>query len=161
MKYNYTLEQAIYAKKFKSKEKHILMLQITTVVWYLQSKKVFGLCLSPSNIVFDCSSENEIKLYQFSYAEIFDNTLKPLNISRDSIYSPPDQFLDEKNEIYSLGMIFYFLYTDGNFDITNDNTSTDDFFYFIKKMISSSMDTRPNIKEVYEFLKQIEKNLND
>ncbi|MCC7430029.1 serine/threonine-protein kinase PknK, partial [bacterium] len=92
-----------------------IITKICLALSYVHSRQIIHCDLKPANIFV--TNSNEIKLMDFGLAESFDFENKG-KISGTIAYIPPERIkglsLDQRSDLYSLGVIFYELLTNKN-----------------------------------------------
>lgn len=149
-----TLEQYVLQESIGEEKKLELMLQIVKVVWHLHTKNIVVFSISPQDIYIERENGVEIRICNFTDSEIIgENTEGKVNEHEcTSIYSPRDRIVDLKNDIYSLGLVYYFIWTGTEYHFENESLLADDFLHYIRSMTTEDLTARLSSQQVYEFL---------
>lgn len=110
--------------RYDYNEKIELMENVVNGIEYLHKKNVIHRDLKPSNLMFDV--DNTIKIIDFGISKLQDTFYSDYTLAGFATknYSSPEQLagktITNKSDIYSLGLIFYEIFTCNN--ITNRET---------------------------------------
>ena len=150
IKGNGTLKDLILNSIITFEEKVLLMQQLAKVVWFLHSKRVLISGIFPEKVLIFNSPRYEIGLYDFSNAEILEQGNDFVDCeSAHSSENFPSGLIED---IYFLGLTYYFIVTGKYYEINDDVDMSDKFISFIMEMISNNEKERPNIVLVNQFL---------
>lgn len=141
-------------------EKFDLIEQILIAVEYLHKKNIIHRDLKPSNIMI--TNENKIKLIDFGISKIKDtfyNEFTVVNFATPK-YAAPEQLIGEsvtnKSDIYSLGIIFYEIFSGCKIQSVND-VYTNNLDISIKPIIEKMIEK--DIKNRYSNISEIRRDL--
>ena len=145
--YSQTLENLILTGNLKEQDRVCLMIQATSLVWFLQTKKVVNLSLLPSEIFINLKN-NEIVVCNFSKAEVVNEVFRLENEN-----FPLNETLNIKNDSFSLGYLLYFIYKGQHYKKSTYLES--DFDRLIDSLVSENIELRPAVEDVYKFLQNL------
>lgn len=152
------LEQAI-AKKLLSKVQTVYSIyQISEIMNYLHSRKIIHGNLNPSNIYI--SDDFTIKIFDFGIARTITNQNKSNQNKSQEFIAPEilkgEQF-DESADIYSFGVISYFILSGGNLPSFGNST---DFELLAQQLFEACIETesenRPSFSMICNILEENE-----
>ncbi|OMJ70157.1 hypothetical protein SteCoe_31936 [Stentor coeruleus] len=141
---HYDLMSFANEKPITNQNKVRIFQQLASVVWFLHTKMVFGMSLSPKKVKIIREDMVEVRLYDFSQADVW----------KDCDERDFEEL--KKNDIFELGKCFYWVtYGEewgGRISLDGDNSIVE----ILGKMLAD--EDRPSAEQVCRFLRRLDIN---